>query len=44
MAGLWLNVSLEMIKKVGTKSLGVGLAGSLILSITGWLVISHLAN
>ncbi len=44
MAGLGLNVSLEMIKKVGTKSLGVGLAGSLILSITGWLVISHLAN
>ncbi len=44
MAGLGLNVSLEMIKKVGTKSLGVGLAGSLILSITGWLVISHLAS
>lgn len=42
MAGLGLNVSLDVIRKVGTKSLGVGLAGSLILSITGWLVISRL--
>ncbi|WP_258359542.1 YeiH family protein [Moorella sulfitireducens] len=42
MAGLGLNVSLEMIKRVGTRGLVIGLVGSVVLSLTLLLVITSL--
>ncbi|QGP90974.1 hypothetical protein MGLY_02960 [Neomoorella glycerini] len=44
MAGLGLNVSLEMIKRVGTRGLVTGLVGSVVLSLTLFLVIASLIS
>ncbi|OIQ60956.1 hypothetical protein MOTE_04850 [Moorella thermoacetica] len=44
MAGLGLNVSLEMIKKVGSRALVTGLLSSAVLSLIIFLVIAGLIN
>ena len=39
MAGLGLNVEIKTFKKLGGKAFGVGLVGSVCLSVLGYLLV-----